>query len=135
MKELTTQDRALIGEAHATIEQNYDGKDFKHTVGAALRCKNGEIYTGINAYTLHGPCAETIAIGKALTSGEREFDCIVAVAIRENDGFEVLPPCGNCRQTLFDYMPDCEVIIKTESGLKKLPARELLPYPYVREDA
>ncbi len=53
-----------------------------HTVGAALRCKNGKIYTGVNCDGIHGSCAEFTAMGAAITAGEREFDCIVAVTGR-----------------------------------------------------
>jgi len=77
----------------------------------------------------HGACAEIIAIGAAITAGERDFDCIVAV---RGEG-EILPPCGNCRQMLSDYAPLCDVIIVTENGEKKIQAKELIPFSYVRE--
>jgi len=104
----------------------------RHTVASAIRCKNGKIYAGVNVYSIHGACAEIIAVGSAITDGEREFECLVSV--RGEDGDELLPPCGNCRQFLSDYMPDCKVIINTINGLKKLPVSDMLPFAYCVPD-
>lgn len=82
----------------------------------------------MNVYSLHGACAEQVAIGAAVTNGERAFETIVAV--RGKEGEEIIPPCGNCRQILHDYMPECEVILLIEGEKKKITARELLPYSY-----
>lgn len=124
----TDRDEELIAEARKAIQRNYDEENFNHTVGAAIRCKNGKIYTGVNVYSLHGACAEQVAIGAAVTNGERAFETIVAV--RGKEGEEIIPPCGNCRQILHDYMPECEVILLIEGEKKKITARELLPYSY-----
>lgn len=43
---------------------------------------------------------------------------------------EIIPPCGNCRQMLHDYMPDCDVILSAEGGPIKVKADALLPYSY-----
>lgn len=128
MEALIEKDLELIEKASETIRKNFDGVKYNHTVGAAVRCKNGKIYTGVNVYSNHGACAEIIAIGAAITAGEREFECIVAVRGKK-DG-EVLPPCGNCRQLLSDYMPDCKVIVNIGDKLGKIQARELMPFPY-----
>ena len=101
---------------------------FNHTVGAAVRCGSGKIYTGVNVYSLHGACAEQVAMGAAITNGERVF--IAAAAVRGPDGGEIIPPCGNCRQMLSDYAPGCEVIISMDG---KVQARELLPFAYKAE--
>lgn len=69
-----------------------------------------------------------MAIGAAITNGERDFDVIVAV--RGKEGEEIIPPCGNCRQILHDYMPDCDVIVSVCGELKKIKAKELLPFSY-----
>ena len=129
LKVLDNRDTALIDAAREIITKNFDYVKNNHTVGAAIRCKNGKIYLGVNVYLNHGACAEIIAIGAAITAGEREFDCIVAV---RGEG-EILPPCGNCRQMLSDYAPLCDVIIVTENGEKKIQAKELIPFSYVRE--
>ncbi len=99
-----------------------------HTVGAAVRTAGGKIYVGINVYSVHGACAEQVALGAAMTAGEREFTDIVAV--RGPEGAELLPPCGNCRQLLSDYAPSCRVIVPTPAGPRKVPAKELLPFAY-----
>ena len=95
MKSLEERDRALIEAAGAAIRRNYDGENFHHTVGAAVRCGSGAVYTGVNVYSIHGACAEQVAIGSATTNGERVLEAIVAV--RGKDGSELLPPCGSCR--------------------------------------
>ena len=128
MNTLTEKDRELITAAREAISKNYDGKDFLHTVGAALRTKSGKIYVGVNVYSLHGTCAEQVALGTAITNGEREFDCVVAV--RGPQGEEIIPPCGNCSQILKDYIPDCEVILSDSGDGMKIKASDLLPFSY-----
>lgn len=122
------RDYELIAEAQKAIRLNYDQEHYKHTVGAAVRCKSGKVYVGVNLYSLHGACAEQVAIGTAITNGEREFDVIVAV--RGKEGEEIIPPCGNCRQILHDYMPNCDVIVSVYGEPKKIKAKELLPFSY-----
>lgn len=131
MENLNEKDELLIQKARDVINVNFDYEKNNHTVGAALRCKNGNIYAGVNLHLNHGTCAEVIAIGSAITAGEREFDCIVAV---HGDG-EILPPCGNCRQMLSEYALDCDVIITTEGKSIKIKASELIPFAYVRKIA
>ena len=132
MQPLSGRDRELIAEAQRAIRLNYDAIRENHTVGAAVRCKSGKIYAGVNMYSMHGACAEQIALGTAVTQGEREFETIVAV--RGRDGSEIIPPCGNCRQMLSDYAPDCGVILQVGGAVQKCPARELLPFAYAAED-
>ena len=115
------RDYELIEEAKKVIYLNYDQEHYNHTVGAAIRCKNGKVYVGVNLYSLHGGCAEQVAIGTAITNGEREFDAIVAV--RGKEGEEIIPPCGNCRQILHDYMPECDVIVSVHGELKNQSKR------------
>ena len=82
MKSLEERDRALIEAAGAAIRRNYDGENFHHTVGAAVRCGSGAAYTGVNVYSIHGACAEQVAIGSAITNGERVLE---AIADRKSD--------------------------------------------------
>lgn len=131
MYSLTGKDYELIEAAQKAIHSNYDEENYNHTVGSAVRCKNGKIYVGVNVYSLHGACAEQIAIGTAITCGERYFETIVAV--RGKNGEEIIPPCGNCRQILHDYMPACEVILSVNGENKKIKAEELLPFSYITE--
>ena len=124
---ITEEDKELIKEALSKLESNYDGEKFNHTVGAAIKCKNGNIYTGVNCDGIHGSCAEYITIGIAISAGERDFDTIVAV----HKGFpnKVIAPCGNCRQMLIEYCPDIKVILNDyEDNLVKVGIKDLLPF-------
>ena len=48
-----------------------------------------------------------------------------------DEPYKILSPCGNCRQMMSQYMPDSDVIINTELGLKKICVKELIPFAYV----
>ena len=54
--------------------------------------------------------------------------------VRGRDGGELLPPCGNCRQLLADYAPECGVILSVSGVPQKIPAKDLLPFAYHTED-
>ena len=126
---LTDGDRDLIETALKTLEKNFDDGIYNHTVGCAIRCKNGKIYTGVNCDGIHGSCAEYITIGIAISAGEREFDTIVAV--HEKAPNCVFSPCGNCRQMMLEYCPDVMVILNDENGnLIKVKAKDLLPFAW-----
>lgn len=126
---LNNSDIELIEAARGAISSNYDKINQLHTVGAAVRCGSGKIYTGVNVYAIHSACAEQVALGTAITNGERDFKTIVAVS--GEFGECIIPPCGNCRQILSDYAPDCEVILVVDGETSKIKAKELLPYPYI----
>lgn len=128
---LTKSDEELIAMALDVLKKNFDDGVYNHTVGAAIRCKNGKVYLGVNCDGIHGSCAEYIAIGAAITAGEREFDTIVAAHDKAPNG--LLPPCGNCRQMLLNYCPDIRVILNDEQGHPvKVQMKDLLPLPYRR---
>ncbi len=124
---ITAQDRELIEAARRVLRRNYRKK--RHSVGAAVLCGSGKIYAGVNVESCgYGPCAEPVVIGMAISSGERVFRKIVAVGAA--DGFAVIPPCGNCRQLLFDYAPGIEVLLPRGKKIVKARAREILPDAY-----
>ena len=126
---ITQQDEKLISLALEVLEQNFDDGVYHHTVGCALLCRNGKIYTGVNCDGIHGSCAEYITMGIAISNGEREFDTIVAV--HEKSTNSVVSPCGNCRQMLLEYCPDVKVILNDEKGnLIKVNAEALLPFAW-----
>ncbi len=126
---LSSKDRELINLGLDVLKENFDDGVYNHTVGCALLCKNGKIYRGVNCDGIHGSCAEYITVGMAISNGEREFDTIVAVHDKAKNF--VIPPCGNCRQMLFEYCPDIKVIINDEKGeLIKVSARDLLPFAW-----
>jgi len=121
-------DRALLKAASEVLARNYT--ESRHTVGAAVLCSSGKVYGGVNVESCgYGPCAEPIAIGRALSEGERRLERIVAVH-GPTEPPRVLSPCGNCRQLLFDYAPDCWVILVHGSKLVKVRARDLIPDAY-----
>ena len=121
-------DRELIQAASEVLERNY--RDQRHTVGAAVLCASGKTYAGVNVDSCgYGPCAEPIAIGRAISDGERAMKRIVAVGGARNP-HTVMSPCGNCRQLIFDYAPDCWVILTHKGKIMKIKAQELIPDAY-----
>jgi cytidine deaminase len=99
-------------------------------VGAALAAKGGRVYGGCNvenaSYGLT-VCAERVALLKALSEGERVFEMIAVVA----DTTDPTPPCGACRQLLWEYCGDIPVVL---ANLQKVTGRhqmrDLLPLPF-----
>lgn len=125
--DITESDKQLIEVAIQKIDSNFDYDKYNHTVGAAVRCKNGNIYSGVNCDGIHGSCAEYITMGKAISEGEREFDTIVAV--HKDFPNKVIAPCGNCRQMLMEYCDDIKVILNDDSNnLVKVGIKDLLPF-------
>ena len=99
-------------------------------VGAALETADGVVVTGCNvenaSYGLT-TCAERVALLKALSEGHTAFTRIVVVA----DTATPTPPCGPCRQLLWEYCGDIEVILANltqETG--RLRMKDLLPLPF-----
>ncbi|WP_405056354.1 cytidine deaminase [Kribbella sp. NBC_01505] len=125
---LTADDHALIELARRTVEENTDGPDGVHTMGAAVRGADGRLFAGINLYHFTGgPCAELVALGNARASGARTLTTIVAVG-NENRG--IFAPCGRDRQVLVDYYPGIRVIVPTADGPRSVLATDLLPGAY-----
>ena len=127
--EITDKDRELIRAALDVLEKNFDDGIYNHTVGAAVRCKNGRVYAGVNCDGNHGSCAEYITMGIAISAGEMEFDTIVAVHDQAPNC--LLAPCGNCRQMLIEYCPDIKVILNNdENEMVKVGIRDLIPFAW-----
>ncbi len=102
----------------------------QYRVGAALLTKSGKTYLGANVENAAYPdsiCAERVAMFKAVTDGEREFDTI-AVVTRDGGA-----PCGSCRQVLAEFALNANVLIANESGevVKETTVRELLPEAFL----
>lgn len=123
---VNTTNEALLAAAREAVSAAYDGE--RHTVGAAVLCGSGAIYAGVNVWSLHGACAEQVALGCAAAHGETNF--VKIAAVRGKHGEEILPPCGNCRQMLADYAPECEVLLP---GGQTKKAKDLLPFAYHAE--
>lgn len=99
-------------------------------VGAAVHSKSGKIFAGCNVenatfgLTL---CAERVAIFKAMSEGERGFDAVAVVA----DTDTLTPPCGACRQILWEFCGDAEIILANLSGkIERYRMSQLLPMPF-----
>ena len=100
-------------------------------VGAALRSGDGRIFTGCNIESpvYLGVCAERVALFKALSEGSREFE---ALAIVCEEGVPC-PPCGTCRQLLWEFAPGLQIIVRGENGVPLTYVIEnLLPLVFER---
>lgn len=97
-----------------------------YAVGAALLTNTGEIFTGVNienaAYPT-GTCAERVAVFKAVSEGNREFE---AIAVASSNGGT---PCGACRQVLSEFGLDTKMIIVDGEGtvIQETTVGDLLP--------
>jgi cytidine deaminase len=122
-------DDALLVAARKARERALAGySGFK--VGAAIETLEGLVVTGCNienaSYGLT-LCAERVAIFKALSEGHRTFTCIAIVADTENP----TPPCGACRQILWEYGGNLEVILgNLQRETSRYLMEELLPRPF-----
>ena len=146
MTNLTLEEKKeLIRMALAAREKAYvPYSDFM--VGAALRAKDGRIFTGCNvenaAFTPTS-CAERTALFKAVAEGVTEFTDIAVVGSRRGEVNEQItspcgeaedycPPCGVCRQALFEFGgPELNVIMaKTPEDFIERSMDELLPFGF-----
>jgi cytidine deaminase len=119
-------DAARKAREHARAGQSH----FK--VGAALLTKDGKVYTGCNvenatfALTV---CAERTALLKALSEGEPEDNFAMIAVVASPD--DPTPPCGPCRQLLWEYCHDIPVVMANMTSIKRqMSLAELLPLPF-----
>jgi cytidine deaminase len=99
-------------------------------VGAALETADGRVFTGCNVenatYGLT-VCAERVALWKALSEGHDRFRRIAVVA----DTAAPTPPCGACRQLLWEFGGDLEVLLGNLTAFTaRFTLRDLLPHPF-----
>ena len=99
-------------------------------VGAALETADGAVITGCNVENAtYGLtiCAERVAMFKALSEGHRAFTRIAIVA----DTADPTPPCGACRQILWEFGGDLEIVLANLSEIKGHHwLKDLLPLPF-----
>lgn len=121
--------RKLIEEAKKSRSKAY-APFSRFKVGAALQTKSGEIYCGANvensSYGLTN-CAERTAVFKAVTDGHARKGAITTIAIVA-DTSGPCSPCGACRQVIFEFGGDIEVVmtnLKGDTVVKKI--KNLLP--------
>jgi cytidine deaminase len=115
-----------------TVRQHAYAPYSKYRVGSAVRTKSGKIFTGVNVENAsypQGMCAERIAIFKAVSEGEQEFEAISVVT--DNGG----SPCGGCRQVMAEFGLDTIVLIANGDGklLQELTVKDLLPEAFTPE--
>lgn len=102
----------------------------KYKVGASLLTKSGKIFTGCNIENASFGatiCAERVAIFKAISEGEKDFEMI---AIYINDEKHIPSPCGICRQVMMEFAPNLKLILSNGYEYEIYKLEELLPYPF-----
>jgi cytidine deaminase len=125
---VTDNDRLIEAARRARDNAVADFSHFK--VGAALETADGTIITGCNVENAtYGLtiCAERVAMFKALSEGHRAFVRVAVVA----DTADPTPPCGACRQILWEFGGDLDVILANLTEHKgTFRMRDLLPLPF-----
>lgn len=119
-------DRDLVELAFTMLEKAY--VPYSHfPVGAALEGADGAVYTGCNVENAaYGSCicAERTALVKAVSEGCRSFRRLAVVG----QGDDYCWPCGSCRQMLYEFAPDLEVLVANKDHqFVKYTLRQLLP--------
>ncbi len=134
---LDKPDLDLVEAARAVLVRHY--RPHWHTVGAAMRSRDGRIWTGVHLGATVGRlaiCAEAIALGRAILEGDGTVECAVAVRHPKPDeslrDIAVVPPCGACRELLTDFAPAADVIVSQAGDLRCVAVASLLPWPYQR---
>jgi cytidine deaminase len=118
------------------IEAALAAREFAHApfsqfkVGAAVQDESGRVFTGCNienvSYGLT-MCAERVAIFKAVSEGARRFIRIVVAA----DTGKLTPPCGACRQILWEFCGDAELtLVNLDGKQEQLRLSEIFPRPF-----
>ena len=122
-------DDPLLSAALAA-RQNAFAPYSKFQVGAALEDIDGRIHTGCNVenatygLTL---CAERVAVFKAISEGVRKFRRVAVAADTDN----LTPPCGACRQILWEFCGDIEILLVNPRGkTESFRLKELFPKPF-----
>lgn len=136
---LTTADERLVSRAVDAAERAFSSADEgrfdhdAHVVAAAVETAGGEYHVAASLPASVGrasTCAEPGAIGTAVAAGDHDFERIAAVEHPHGDEteFQIVPPCGVCRELILDYGEDVRVVVRTDSGeVGALPAVDLLP--------
>ena len=117
---------AAATEAHGRAFAPYS----KFRVGAALLAEDGTVFTGCNVESAsYGLtiCAERVALVKGISEGRTRFTAVAVVT----DTQRLTPPCGACRQLLWEFAPDATVTLANLAGLTaQYSMRELLPHGF-----
>ena len=127
-------DKELFETAKKSMGKSYSPYS-NCKVGAALLCKNGKVFTGTNIENAaFGPtvCAERVAVFKAVSEGEKEFEKIAVVGGKDGIINGIFAPCGVCRQVLREFCEDDFIILlgETENSFKTVTLKDLLPLSF-----
>jgi cytidine deaminase len=117
-------------EAAARYRGNAVSKRSGFSVGAAIEDETGKIWGGCNVEnSTYGltVCAERVAIWKALSEGVRKFRAVAVVTGADAP----TPPCGACRQILWEFAGDVPIVMATTAGARKrFQLSDLFPEPF-----
>ena len=117
-------------EAALAARDNAHAPFSKFKVGAAIEDETGRIFTGCNVENAtYGLtiCAERVAVFKAISEGARKF---TRIAVAANTGV-LTPPCGACRQILWEFCGDAEVtLVNLQGKTETFRLKELFPRPF-----
>ena len=120
---------ALIAAALAARENAFAPYS-KFRVGAAIEDSEGRIHTGCNVEnSTYGltVCAERVAVFKAISEGVRKFRRVAVAA----DTDSLTPPCGACRQILWEFCGDIEIVLVNLRGQTETHRlKDLFPKPF-----
>lgn len=125
-------DRKLIEKATEAMKNSY-APYTRFPVGAALECEDGSVFSGSKVENAALECtlsAERAAIAGAVSAGHRKFKRIAIYAESSSYCF----PCGTCRQVLWEFSPDIEVLCARSDGrYVSYPLTSLLPEPFNKD--
>ena len=123
------EDIKLAKEARLNSHSPYSN----FQVGAALRCKNGKIYTGSNIenHGIQSICAERTAFVKAISEGDKDFESITIVGSPKGGELEECLPCGYCRQFMSEFIDkDFKILIAYGDKVDEYTISDLLPHGF-----
>lgn len=123
-------DLELVSLAHTMLERAY--APYSHfPVGAALLCRDGQVFTGCNVENAaYGQClcAERTALVKAVSEGHTSDLDTLAVISR---GDEFCWPCGACRQMLYEFQPNLRILVaRSDQSYQEVTLDQLMPHGF-----
>ncbi|MBQ9692389.1 MAG: cytidine deaminase [Clostridia bacterium] len=132
---MNTETKSLLIEKAKEAREKAYAPYSGFSVGAALLCADGAVYTGANienaSYT-PTVCAERVAFFSAVHDGHREFTAIAIVGGKSGEDIdEMCPPCGVCRQVISEFCKgDFNIILSDGKADRVLTLDGLLPYRF-----
>ena len=128
MSDLQAKSDLIDSASAARLRAHAPFSHFK--VGAAIEDENGRVFTGCNVenatYGL-SVCAERVAIFKAVSEGAAKIKRILVIA----DTDILTPPCGACRQILWEFCGDAELTLANLKGKREtMSVKEIFPRPF-----